>query len=326
MSLARSTLVKGPAKCIYTPAAGAATFFSKSDFSIKLAQDTFDLSTSAHGIEDTRKLNRYVRASIVPDGRWNADLIAALWPHSGTFITPGTSIYDSSADRTLAIHASDGALHTIISAGVRQMPDLLFSAKDTLVGAVEFGGVLGTDKDWDDPSGLHTIATGATFTDSAWLSSNLIKTQPYTLSVVGLTGFSALESLDGWRVSFPRKLTSWEPDSLGLMDESVEDEAIVITGTPINLTAAQIQTALRTNNTANERRGLSFSAGAGQLTIVGLDGVTYLTVPSANVTSGDFGFGRAILRNGEIAFVGLRTFGSGGSAGVPQPLFTLAAA
>lgn len=317
MSIARSLLVKGPAKCIYTPSAGAATFFTKEDFNVQLFNERFEIPTSAHGIIDYRKLNRYCRASLTPEGRFNAALIAALWPHSGNWITPGTSIYDASADRSLAIHASDGALHTIVAAGVRQMPDILFSAVDTMVGPVEFGGVFADDADWDEASNLYTVAAGASFTD-ATMAASLIPTQAYTLSLAGVTGFTTIESLDGWRVSFPQNLQPWAPNSMGLMDESVTNVACVVTGIPINPTAAQIHTAL---GISSGGRGESFGQGAGALTIVGADGVTYLTIPSAQITDGTFGFGSATLRNGEVSFVALPTF----SVGVPQPLFTLAA-
>lgn len=317
MSIARSLLVKGPAKLIYTPSAGATTFFTKEDFNVQLINESFSVPTSAHGVIDQRKLNRYVRLAVTPEGRFDAALIAALWPHSGSWITPGTSIYDSSADRPLAIHASDGALHTIVAAGVRQMPDLLFSAIESLVGQVEFGGVFATDADWDEASNLYTVATGASFTD-ATMAASLIPTQPYTLTLSGVTGFTTVESLDGWRVSFPQNLNPWAPNSMGLIDESITDVGCVVTGIPINPTAAQILTAL---GLSSGGRGESFGQGAGALTIVGDDGVTYLTIPSAQITNGNFGFGSATLRNGEVSFVALPTF----TTGVPQPLFTLAA-
>jgi len=323
MAITRAALVKGPSKIIYTPGAGATTFFSKDDFSIVPSIDRFQIRTAAHGIVDERKLHKYARASIVPDGRFNAALIAALWPHSGSWITPGTSIYDSSADRTLVCHGADSSLATIISAGVRQMPDILFSAKETLVGAVEFGGVLGTGKEWDDASNLFSYAaSGGTFTDATFAAS-LIKTQRYTLGltdgVTAVDGFqTGIESLDGWRVSFQQNLKSWEPDGLGLIDETLTDLVVTVTGIPIGPTALQLVTALRLTSDA---RGASFATGGGALTITGEDAVVYLTIPSSNVFAGGIGYGNQILRNGEVQFVAMPTY----SSGVPQALFTLAA-
>ena len=314
--MTRASLVKGPAKCVYTPATGAATFFSKDDFNVALEQSTFDVRNSAHGLTSQRVLDVMAKATMTPEGRLTAAMIAGLWPYASSLV--GTSIFGA-ADQPLAFHASDGALHTILAAAVTKMPDLLFSAVNTMVGPVEFTGMRADGMDWDDADSLYTIASGATFTDSTF-SDALIKTQAYTGAFGAVAGFTAFDTLDGFKVTFPLETSAGGTDPHGILTRHFQSVGAIVTCIPVGATSAQILAAAKVQG-AGAARGRALGGTA--LTITGADSVVYLTIPSCSITNvlQRFGAGENILRNGEVAFVAQRTF----AAGVPQALFTLAA-
>lgn len=314
MSIARASLVRGPAKFVR----GAASLFSKDDIALNIVRNTFDLNTAAHGKIEERDSDLTMEATFTPEGRWDAATIALLWPYASTL--PGTSIFGA-VDTPGVFHAVDGALHTLISSAVTRMPSIILSANKTMIGPVTIGGVRANDGDWADANSLHTIGTGAIFTDSGF-SSAIIPTQEYTgvWGAVPPTGFDGIQTEDGWSIDFNLQLSPVATDAQGVIDMSFVSLDVVARCVPIDPTPAELLTELLVQG-AGAARGRALNS-TDDLVITGADASTIITLKNCALRTAGFRFGGSVLREGEIAFVTSRPFASG----VPGALFTLASA
>ena len=330
MSINRTALVKGPIKAVYTydddgatptPADLQATFYQDKDVTLNIDQKTINIEPDALGKIDERASDVEAKVSIIPEGRWNASLIAALHPY--TNFTIGKSIFGHPAnpgtDRTLALHGS-ADLTTLVNAAVTKCPPLVFSAAKSLFGAVEFTGIRKNDSAWSVANSLLNVTGTGTFADAGFTGPALIKTQPYALTLGAVTGFVAQDCEDGFQFETNLKIKMFQTDRLGTIDGWFQSLEAMVKFKPLTTTLANAMAALLVQDTGAVR-GRSLSSNGAQLTIVGDDTVTYLTIPNASLKGAGFRFGSTVLRNGEYAFVANRTF-TGGAA---NPLYTLAA-
>lgn len=317
MSVARSALVVGPARCLFTPASGLATFFTNDAFEVKLNTNRFEVQPQGYTQSDQRDSDRSVEWSLTPDGRWNTAMIAALWPYLNC--VPGFSM-PTNTDRPFVAHGADAGLLTVLAAYVKKMPSITLSAKKSMIGSVGFKGILGSDMDPDDADSYMTYAaTGGTLTDSGF-SLAAIKTQPYTAAWGSVTGFGSFVGEDGFEVSFDVQSKEIPIDGLGSVVEVVQKVGVMVKCKPVGPTAAQILAALKFSGSGNTL-GRSHAAGASALTITGADAVAVFTSPKMSLVEAGYRFGNDVLRNGEIGFVA----NMNPASGVQGAIATLAA-
>lgn len=321
-SFNRSLILTGPAKAATAyPSGTSVVFYSKANLEVKRVVETTRIGAQGLGDEE-RIIDLMHEVSITPEGRWTANLIAALFPHLNKL--PGQPIF-SDTDRTLVLTGTDGITQTLISTAVTKMPSVKFSAVESLVGPVTYTGLLGNNMDWDDASNRETLGSGGTFTDNTPYSNALIKTQEYLGALSGVTGFSSIDTLDGFELVLNLRLSRFKTNRLGTYQYFFAGLDVAVNFIPINVTDANIK--LATAGLANLRGSAlrANSAGTGAFTIVGGDGITYLTIPSASVKSSGtrWGLGDNFTRQGEISVVGNWTFD--GVSGAQVALCTLAA-
>lgn len=315
IGVSRAAMVGGPGRVVL----GSASFYSRDAIDWPLKPKYDDDKIDGLGLIDKVKTDFQPEVSFTPDGRWNAATIAALWPYLGMAI--GADIYGASADVALAIHGADSSLGKLIAAAVTKMPDLVFSPLKPLVDKVTFTGVVGNAL---DPASANSYVShagsGGTFGDPAFVRS-LMKRQAYTAAWGAVAGFTALYTQEGFKVSFSAEFADQAVDGIGVITRKLVSVGVMVSFIPIGPTVAQVLTALRVQDTGNGI-GTRLSANAAAFTITGADGVTYLTIPAANIESGGFRFGTQVLRQNEVGFVAIRTFDGNG---VMQPIATLAA-
>ena len=328
----RLALVAAGAKCTF----GGGTFYNKSPVNIDRLFETTPLEVDALGKLSERTKEVSLKASIEPDGRFNADLIAALWPYTNTLagapipVPTGDPLAD--VDYPLVINGGDGAKHTLLSAVLMKSPALTFSTQKTLVGAAEFAGILVNAAEWNTTYARYKLETGATFADTGWTGPSLIKTQGYKLDwgtpgdpFVPVTGFGGVRSQDGMTFESTVNLQPIEIDDLGIVQYRFVSLTASVKLKPVGPTFAQIDAALKLQG-AGAGRGTDLAAAAHQLTITGADNVVYLTIPAAALKTEQDRFGAKELRNGEIVFEAIRTFSAAeGHVGEQLALYTLAA-
>ena len=320
MSIARSALVVGPARCIFTPNSGsAATFFTNDAFEVKLNTKRFEIQPQGFTQSDQRDEDRTVEFDVTPDGRWNSTIIAALWPYLNSL--PGLSM-PTNTDKTFIAHGADGGLLTVIASYLKKMPNVTLSAKKSMIGSAGFKGIVGSDMDPEDANSYLTYsASGGTIVDTAF-SLAAIKTQPYSAAWGSVSGFESFYAEDGFEISFDMQSKEIQVDGLGTVGEVLQKVGVMVKCKPVGPTAAQILTALRFQGATNSL-GRSHQAGGAALTITGgLDSVNIFTSPKMSLVEAGYRFGNDVLRNGEVGFVA----NINPAAGVQGAIATLAAA
>jgi len=331
----RTSLVRGPSLNTLSNGTTAVKFYAKEDFNINVALETMDIMTSPHGKVDERIIGATAEATITPEGRWTTaflgDFSGAATPgvpaapgiYAGfTNIIRGTSLLNwaaSAADATFVASGSDGEVHTLISAAITKLPDIFLSAKKTALGSMTVKGYRGKGMGFATASSLYTTGTGGSVTDSTFTVAS-IPTQPYVGVWGSVTGFTALDTVDGWTISFNLSTKEIEVDSQGKIDVVFDKPEVMAKCQPVGPTSANILAAIALQN--GIVRGASLQARSHDLVITGADGATVVTVKDAALKTAGYQFGADKLRVGEVGFVATRLF----TAGVQGPLFTLAAA
>jgi hypothetical protein len=302
MAIQRSTLKTGPAIVTFD----GATVFFKNGLKLQETIETFDILVDNFGKVDTRIKDRKVTISGIPAGEW--ENLTVLFPWLGVLI--GTRAHGD-ADRALIIHAIDGTKYTYHNATLTTMPNLKFSATETLLGNVEWTARV---KDNTEPTAANSLFTRetASFTDASFLTAN-VKTQPYVLSW-GTTPWDSFATVDGIEVSFDTKWQDLMVDGYGVLDQILEDIQVSAKFKPLGIAQSDIDAKLALQNDAGAALGSSLAARGADLAIYGTGVYVLVRGAAAKSMTQEFGMGK--LRNGEMDVVATRTFVDG----VAQPL------
>lgn len=311
MPIARTSILRGPAIVTYD----SQSFYSKSDILLELGVETFDIDASAFGKVDERVIERVARVRFTPAGEWEA--LAVLWPYGATTI--GASVF-TGTDKPLVIQTLDGTRLTFNAAAVTRMPSLRLSARETMIGEVEFTA-LGKDNEAWTVSNNLVATSSAAFSDTNF-SIPAILTQPYT--AVWDTGvgspWNPFQTFDGFTVNFDLSLSPLTTDADGVVDMMFSRLGVSVQCQPLGITEAQMITALRLQGAGNAR-GRSLSANSHDLVLTGaVTSTAVITINSAQMKMGGAGFGPTTPRIAPVTFVATREF----STGTPVALFTLA--
>ncbi len=309
ISRSASTLIAAAGKHVYN----AHPYYSKDNFVYRVVKEYTEIAVAGLPVTDKRLRKVMVTGGGIPDGTWDADLIADWFPYLGTSFYQG-EIINKSADKALLAHGSEGGLLTIKNACVTRMPELTFGAGETPFGAIEFTGALADGADQDDADAMLTYAeTGGTYANTGFSLANIL-TKPHKVTLATHTGFTDIVVADSIRF-IPRVILSevFFPN-VGLIGYRFEGVEAELRFTPLGPTRAQIISAMKFQGTG-ATLGSSEHANAVQATVVGEDGVTRLTAPKVALKESGFIYGKP-LRTGELVLACLPSFSSGSYNGI----------
>ena len=298
----REAIEVGPAKWTFN----TKSFYTKSNASIRFPERLFPITGDLTGHIDDRMLGHNAEVSLVPDGRLNADLISIYWP----MLTkqPGTSLFSGSAATPLVALPTDGkGAHTVADAAVAQMPNLILSSNQDMVGQIGFRGVYAYSKGPATASALYTVGSTAAFAvDTAFAQTDFH--QGTYLATWGSGSFTTIESHNGWTVSFRVETKDIVIDG-ALRDILFMGVSVLVKGIPANAASSTLSALALIPGATGVVLGAS-AAAAGQLLTISGGGIT-LSLPKAMMVTAGFEFGSDVLRQGEIGFVAHKTFTAG---------------
>ncbi len=314
MSLTRTQYIRGPGIVQY----GGTTFFSKGGIEVRHDLGIFRPETDLYGPLAPRIGQRIAEVSFTPVGSFTATECALLWPlhgfadflggsifgKSGASGHTGTPTWDSSSGFTnsLVVWGKNGEKLAYTTAGVTKMPDIKFSANQTLVGSVTLTAIGEGDgtatSGWNDD--WLSGASAAWVTPSGGLNPY---TQPYSVAVTGgsygtIPSFGAIETVDGVTLSFQHSVDRHETDNYGVMDMSWGALEVMASFTPVNMSVSDFMalmlTAIGTSagGTVAGARGsvIPFAASGTGLVINGLGSGAGLSAIMANPAVLEHGF------------------------------------
>lgn len=147
----RLVVSRGPALCLL----GDGFFFSRGDIVVDLKHDTADITSDAFGTLDEVQLGVKGTTKFQPIGEF--EHLNVLWPYAS--LLPGKSIFGAE-DTPLVIKPLDNTqqMVTFHAAAISKMPDLTFTAKDTLIGDLEIQMIGQNNTENDADNRLFTFA------------------------------------------------------------------------------------------------------------------------------------------------------------------------
>lgn len=312
MSATRAQLIVGVPKIVR----GSLVQHSQDDATIDMGEKGSPVMLSGQEI-DQRFLEYLPKVTWKPDGRLSAALLTLLNQWSNAL--PGASGMGAS-DTPTVVTGSDGAVHTLAATNLIEPWEMNFHPDRNLIPQLTLSSVLATGLDLSAASSLYDVAAGGTFTDSTFTQA-LVLRQQYTAALTGVSGLTAIEGEDGFKVNFAPKFNAKVVNGV-TRDFKFAGMGVMVSFIPAGAATTQnILDALQGDSGSTRKPGGSYHAGAAQLTLTGADSIVYLTVPKMSVYKGQFEFSNIKLRTGEIALYASRDF----SAGAQSALYTLAA-
>jgi hypothetical protein len=319
MAIDRTTLIRGPAIITWN----TYEYYSKDDIVVKFGMSTFDVNTSAMGKVDERLDDRMIEVSFTPVGEWEAASKVGLFP--GGSAAAGSSWFGAS-DLPLVITCIDGTRKlTLHNAQITKIPSLLFGATKTLIGPVTFRAINVNNVEWSNAAAVCTEAAGtgsaSSFTN---FSAIAVLTQGYTAAWGAITGFTALNSVDGFQADFDLSLVPVTVDSIGLVDYTFDKLDLTLKCQPIGPTTAQMIAALEAGGMqgTGAARGKSLNATPvdHNFVISSATVTPFFTARNMSLVSADINYGTQSLRHGECVWKSIRKF----TTGTLDAVFTIA--
>lgn len=290
-------------------------WYTEGDITVDIAQAEWEPSTSRFGGLGPRIKSLPVgKVSFKPSGMVTSGIVAKAFPYFLEDI--GTSIFGA-ADKTLVIQTLAGQAYTFGKAAVTQSPSLVLAADKTAFdGNMEFMVLHKTNTDVLTADSFLDIAAVA-WSDVSFDETKVI-TPGFTAAYGVTSGLTAMESLDGFRLSLPIKTAELAVNRFGTIGAR-------LTGlgpaecrfTPAGMTEAVWLTLVNLDGASLRLPGTATGAGTVDLVITGT-GLT-VTLPKAGCMASKLGFGAAKERLGEVVFHNRAVF----TVGVPGSLLTI---
>lgn len=297
MAIARSSIIKGPGTAQH---GSNPVIYSAGDIQSGMEIAQGDVPTAMFGTVDTFPTDRIGKTTLTPAGQVTANMITALYPHLNP--TVGASVFGTS-DTALKIHSRAGVLLTWLAAAVTKMPDLILSPRKTAFGSMEYTSVLKNNGNPADSNSYYTTAS------TAWSDATLATADIKRLVYAAAFGdvLASIITADGWVVSFDVRLQPVPVDDIGTTDMYIASVSALARCVPVNLTEADILTAMRIQDTGaalgtSNRRNKDLALTASGLTV---------TLKDAALIRGGMRWGSTVLRGNELGFVAHRTESSG---------------
>lgn len=298
MPLTRQLVIDGPGTVLF----GSLIMHCQENIDARVELDTWRPSIATHGEGAPRLRDARGTIRFKPSGEITADILAGLYPSALRNPTPNMSLHGSS-DVATQINSRAGTRVTFANTALGALPELTLTPQETAIGEVTLNALIG--------NGLARTAAGSFYAvaSEAWSESVLdsgIITVPYS----GVWSSITFYTEKGWKVTFDLQLEPRYVDGQGTIDYKFKGLTVRASCAPVNITEAQIMTALRPE-------GLALGASMRQsqnLVITGASGGFVVTLYDAIIKEGPCQWGPNRLRAGEIGFEASRQI-SGGTLG-----------
>lgn len=296
----RADIIRGPAVITYD----TVKIFTEDDIKLDYDIQTFKMPSSIHGDNDERFDNIAFKLSFKPEGFWTYRSV--LCPHHTPIL--GTSL-GGSTDKNVVIQTLAGQQITIKAGFISKMPDLFLSAGKSFWGSVEMTCIGANATEWSDAAKRAAI-TAQSWSESTYASSGKV-TIPYSAAWGSSSPWDAIETQDGWTISFEMGMDPVPSDRYGIIDYTLGTVGVIAKCIPIGISEANLLSLMKIQGTGIAR-GVSLSGNKNNLVIQGATAADpKVTIYNCAPKTAGYAFGATTLRVGEIGFVGVNTITSG---------------
>jgi hypothetical protein len=299
------------------------SFYTKSDIMEELVLGSFMVECDMHGPIDERKSSQLTRLRFTPAGEIRA--LDKVFPVGVANI--GGSIFGS-ANKTVVVHTKfGGALGTgqtitYPRGGISRMPAMKLRPRDELFGEMEIL-CIGDKATQNNTVGYWRAVADAAFTDATFDESKVVT--DYYSAAWGGAPFATMGAMAGFEFEIGMQTEEIPADDVGIADIVLKGLTGMVRFAPSNISLADLDTLLAAQTASAVLPGQSFTKGNQDLVITGGGNggvVLTATLHKAGPKAYQGQYGMAKHRHRTVEFTSRRTW----TAGVAQPLFTIAAA
>jgi hypothetical protein len=238
-----------------------------------------------------------------------------LWPWINSL--PGTAIYPATAaaETPLVIWTTDGTKYTFLSAAVTKMPTINLSTEKIICGPVTWTCVEAVAAStniiqaWSVAAQVEAT-TSVAFTDTTFAATDILE-DSYTAVWGAITGFTAIETKNGFTVEPSMTIQPVTTDTYGIIDYTLQTVAVTCKFQPIGgATPDNMISAMKLQGSGSAR-GMSLSGinSSTDLVISGsASGRPKCTIKGAQLKTGGMAFGLVTERVPELTFVATRVW------------------
>lgn len=314
--ISRTSLIVGPA--LITRGL-TSMCYTRDNIDVRIDKTQVPVRTDGGGVVDYRDDDVMVKMTFTP-AEYTAVSRELLYPYLGP--TPGYAIFGAT-DTICCIQDTNSHKHTIVASAVTKMPSLRLSVKDPMFGPCEITGIRKLGADWATADSLYKQEdSGGDYTLNQTFSPAAVKQQQYTGVLTGVTGYTVIDTEDGWTVDFDTEIAYQRSEQNGTVRASLLSVSAMAKCTPLAVSSTNLLTALKVQATAGNLRGQSVNASGSDLVITGraASGAPVITLHKTMIKGAGYRFGSSVLRDGEVGFVATAEY----TLGQAGPLFTLA--
>ena len=289
-------------------------WYTEGDIDVDIQQAEWEPQSSRYGNLGPRIRSLPVaRVSFKPDGQVTSGRASKAFPY--TLASVGASVF-AAVDKTLVIQTLAGQAYTFGKAALIQSPTLVLSASKTFFdGSMVFMCLTKTNVDPTTTDSFLDIAAVA-FSETTFDETKILS-PGYTAALGAVSGLTAIESLDGFRIELPIRVQELSVDRFGVIGAHLTGLGpATCRFTPAGLTEAIWLTLVNLDGASVRLPGQT-TAGTNDLVISGT-GIT-VTIPDVGVQASKLGFGSAKERLGEVVCHSKPIF----TVGVPGSLLTI---
>ena len=156
--------------------------------------------------------------------------------------TQGTGVSQLVEQEPLIVHTLQGNRITFPVAAVTGMPEMRFSAIETLMGGITFECFRKNSASWADVGSLFTVDY-APYSYTGPVAA-LVKTEAYTCQWGLVSPFNSFTSRGPVNARFNLGLAPYETDALGILSRKITSLTVAITASPAGMSEDQLSSYL----------------------------------------------------------------------------------
>jgi hypothetical protein len=249
--------IAGPAIILY----GSQSFYTESPITVKISLETVEKSSSQFGVYSKKVVNKICEISATPIGVWAGGgatfttRMGLLMPNINS--VPGTLLFPATqaAERTLVIWTiNDGIKYTWQSVAVTKMPtSITLSTQKTMLGSMTWTALtkLATSTNavqlWS-VADTTEVDSSVSFTDNTFDSGDDLNDR-YSAAWGSVTGFTALETVDGFVITPSMSVRPVKADNYGTYNYQLTSIGVTMKCNPIGLDPEDALAAMKIQDT-----------------------------------------------------------------------------
>lgn len=291
-----------------------ATLWTRDEVLPRIAHSLVEQRASMFGRVTQTRGPRVITVTVPVFALW--ENLPVMFPSTVLNPTIGSRVF-TGADLPLVFHAKNGDRLTVHNCRVTGVSNLKLAANQAIFSAaVTFTGLLKNNANPQDAAAYYTYDNAA-YVEGAFALTNFLA-KSWTGAWGARTGFTSIQTQEGWDVSWELGMDPDVVDGLGAVDMFLTNFAAKVSCIPVGPTVAQLEANLFFQNDSKAAIGAGVHESMDDLVLT--SGTAGVTLKNAALIETGLAFAPNKKRVTETVWETMRGF----TTGVPQAIATVA--